>query len=94
MSPRPNEAICSRARVPRRLSVQPADECRERPDHAGVPLGLDLDEDAARTRRRHRDRAASGRPRQAGADRVAVGEGFRSRQYGGDRGVQYFRLSD
>jgi malate dehydrogenase (oxaloacetate-decarboxylating)(NADP+) len=32
--------------------------------HAGVPLGLDLDQDAAGTRRLHRHRSAAGRSRQ------------------------------
>ena len=42
----------------------------QRAGHAGVPLGLDLDQDAAGARRRDGDRPAARRPRQAGADRA------------------------
>ena len=54
---------------------------------------VDLDQDAAGAGRRDRDRPAAGRPRQAGADRQSVGEGFRPRQHGGARGLQRRRLS-
>ena len=56
--------------------------------HAGVPLGVDLDQDAAGTRRLDGDRPADRRPQQAGADRLAQRQGFRHRQHGGDRGLQ------
>ena len=52
------------------LSVLPPVRPGQRAGHAGVPLGLDLDQDAAGTRRLDGDRPAAGRPRQAGADRV------------------------
>ena len=43
----------------------------QRADHAGVPFGLDLDQDAAGAGRRDRDRPDAGRARPAGADRAA-----------------------
>ena len=61
-----------------RLSVLPAVGPGQRADHAGVPLRLDLDQDAAGARRRDRDRPAAGRARPAGADRAALGQGRRS----------------
>ena len=57
------------------LSVLPAVRPGQRADHAGVPLGLDLDQAAAGARRRHRDRPDAGRPRPAGADRAARRQG-------------------
>ena len=75
-----------------RLSVLPAVRPRQRADHAGVPFGRDLDQDAAGARRRDRDRAAAGRPRPAGADRRPVGDRLRARQHGRPRGVQRQRL--
>ncbi len=45
------------------LSVLPPVRPGQRADHAGVPLGLDLDQDAAGTRRLDGDRPAAGRPR-------------------------------
>ena len=74
------------------LSVQPAHRHGERAGDARVPLGRDLDQDAAGAGRRHRDRPAARRPRQAGADRAAVGEGFRSGEHGRARGLQHQRL--
>ena len=59
----------------------------ERAGDAGVPLGRDLDQDAAGARRRDRDRAAAGRARQFGADRQPVLEGHGPRQHGRARGV-------
>ena len=53
------------------LSVLPAVRAGECAGHAGVPLGLDLDQAAAGTRRRDRDRPDAGRARPAGADRAA-----------------------
>ena len=50
---------------------------------------LDLDQDAAATGRRHGDRAAAHRPRQAGADRLDVGDRLRHRQSGGDRRLRH-----
>ena len=70
------------------LSVLPAVGPGQRADHAGVPLGLDLDQAAAGARRRHRDRADPGRARPAGADRAAVGQRQPARQHGGAGGVQ------
>ena len=58
-----------------RLSVQPAHRARQRADHAGVPFRLDLDQDAAGTGRRDRDRPAAGRSRPPGADRAARRQG-------------------
>ena len=69
----------------RGLSVLPPVRAGECADHAGVPLGLDLDQDAAGTRRRHRHRPASGRARPLGADRAAWLEQLADRQYGGAR---------
>ena len=54
---------------------------------------VDLDQDAAGAGRRHRDRAAAGRPRPAGADRAAVGQRRPARQHGGAGGVQRERVS-
>ena len=53
------------------VSVQPPQRTGERARHAGVPLRVDLDQDAAGTRRRHGAGPARRRPRQAGADRLA-----------------------
>ena len=65
---------------------------RERAGDARVPLGRDLDQDAAGAGRRHRDRPAARGPRQAGADRAAVGEGLRSREHGRACGLQHQRV--
>ena len=54
----------------RALPVLPAVGTGQRAGDAGVPLGVDLHQDAAGARRRHRDRAAAGRARPAGADRA------------------------
>ncbi len=70
------------------VSVLPPFRPRQRARHAGVPLRLDLDEDAAGTRRLDRHRPAARRFRQVGPDRLDVGEGFRHRQHGGNRGLQ------
>jgi hypothetical protein len=69
------------------ISVLPPVRPGQRADHAGLPLGLDLHQDAAGTRRLHRHRPAARRPEQAGADRGAQRQGFRHRQHGGDRGL-------
>ena len=69
------------------ISVLPPVRAGQRAGHAGVPLGLDLDQDAAGARRLDRDRPAAGRPQQAGADRLAQRQGLRHRQHGGDRGL-------
>jgi malate dehydrogenase (oxaloacetate-decarboxylating)(NADP+) len=61
--------------------------------HAGVPLGLDLDQDARGTGRLHRHRPASGRARQVGSDRLDGRQGFRHRQHGGDCGLQRVELT-
>ena len=53
------------------LSVLPPVGPGQRAGHAGLPLGGDLDQDAAGTRRLDGDRPAARRPRQAGADRLA-----------------------
>ena len=65
----------AQSRGRRALSVQPPHRAGQRADHAGVPLGLDLDQDAAGAGRRHRDRPAAGRARPAGADRAARRQG-------------------
>ena len=77
----------------RGLSVLPAVGARQCADHAGVPLRLDLDQDADGARRRHRDRPDAGRARPLGADRAAVGQRRAARQHGGDRRVQCQRLT-
>ena len=61
-----------------RLSVQPAHRARQCADHAGVPFGVDLDQDAAGIGRRDRDRPDAGRARPAGADRAARRQGLAS----------------
>ena len=60
--------------VARSLSVLPAVRPRQRADHAGVPFGLDLDQNADGVRRRQCHRPDAGRPRSFGADRAAVRE--------------------
>ena len=47
------------------------------------PFGLDFHQNAAGAGRRHRDRAAAGRPRPPGADRAARRQGQSDRQHGG-----------
>ncbi len=69
----------------RGLSVLPAVRARQCADHAGVPLRLDLDQNADGARRRQCDRSDAGRPRPLGADRAAVGERRPARQHGGAR---------
>ena len=75
-----------------RLPVLPPVGAGERAGHAGVPLGVDLDQDGAGARRLDGDRAAAGRARQAGADRLARRARFRHRQHGGARRLQHQRL--
>ena len=65
----------------------------QRADHAGVPFRGDLDQDAAGTGRRDRDRPAAGRARPAGADRAALGQRHATCQHGGGGGVQCERVS-
>ena len=60
------------------LSVLPPDRPGQCADHAGVPLGVDLDQAAAGAGRRDRDRPAAGRARPAGADRAARRQGHAS----------------
>src|SRR5262249_12814255 len=62
-------------------------------DHAGIPLGGDLHQDGPGAWRRHRDRAAAGRPRPFGADRGPFHKGYGSRQHGGPRGLRHQRLT-
>src|SRR5829696_4488080 len=76
------------------IPVLPPHGSGERARHAGVPLGLDLDQDAGSARRRDRDRAADRRPRQAGPDRLARLDRRRHRQHGGAGGIQYRRVTD
>ena len=71
------------------LSVLPPDRRRQRPRHAGLPLGLDLDPYAAGARRRDVDRPDDRRPRPSGADRAARRARLGHRQHGGAGGVQH-----
>jgi malate dehydrogenase (oxaloacetate-decarboxylating)(NADP+) len=52
------------------ISVLPPVRHRQRAGHAGLPLGLHLDQDAAGTRWRNGHRPASGRSRQVDPDRL------------------------
>ena len=71
----------------RGLSVLPALGSRQCADHAGVPLRLDLDQNADGAWRRHRDRPAARRSRSLGADRAALRQRRPARQHGGAGGL-------
>ena len=74
------------------LPVLPPVRPGQRAGHAGLALGLDLDQAPAGARRLDGDRAAAGRFRQAGADRLARRQGLRHRQHGGAGGVPAGRV--
>ena len=76
------------------LSVLPALGHGQCPRDAGAAFGVDLDEDAAGTRRIDGHRPAARRARQVGPDRLDGSEGLRNRQHGGDCRLQRCRLSE
>ena len=75
------------------ISVLPPDRPGQRARHAGLPLGLDLDQDPAGAGRLDGDRPAHRRPRQADPDRLARLDRRRPRQHGGAGGVQRGRVT-
>ena len=72
-----------------RLPVLPAQRRRQRPGHAGLPFGLDLDPHAPGDGRRDADRADDRGARPARADRAARRPRQRHRQHGGAGGLQH-----
>ncbi len=69
------------------VSLLPPVRHGQRADHAGVPLGGDLHQDAEGAGRGHADRADAGGAHALGADLPARRHGQRRRQHGGAGGV-------